>query len=42
MHETLKSSKDGIGLAAPQIGILKKMIVHVLKQYLIIMELKMH
>ena len=27
MHETLKSSKDGVGLAAPQIGILKRLIV---------------
>lgn len=27
MHDTLKSSKDGIGLAAPQIGILKRLIV---------------
>ena len=27
MHETLKNSKDGIGLAAPQIGILKRLIV---------------
>lgn len=27
MHETLKNSNDGIGLAAPQIGILKRLIV---------------
>lgn len=27
MHETLKASNDGIGLAAPQIGILKRLIV---------------
>ena len=27
MHETLKCSNDGIGLAAPQIGILKRLIV---------------
>lgn len=27
MHETLKISKDGIGLAAPQVGILKRLIV---------------
>ena len=27
MHETLKNAKDGIGLAAPQIGILKRLIV---------------
>lgn len=27
MYETLKSSQDGIGLAAPQIGILKRLIV---------------
>lgn len=27
MHETLKKSNDGIGLAAPQIGILKRIIV---------------
>ena len=27
MLETLKSAKDGVGLAAPQIGILKRMIV---------------
>lgn len=27
MYETLKHSKDGIGLAAPQIGILKRLVV---------------
>ena len=27
MHETLKASKDGIGLAAPQVGILKRLVV---------------
>lgn len=27
MHETLKASDDGIGLAAPQIGILKRLVV---------------
>ena len=27
MHETLKASNDGIGLAAPQIGILKRLVV---------------
>lgn len=27
MHETLKHSKDGVGIAAPQIGILKRLIV---------------
>lgn len=27
MHETLKNAQDGIGLAAPQIGILKRLIV---------------
>ena len=27
MHETLKKSNDGIGLAAPQIGVLKRIIV---------------
>ena len=27
MYETLKASKDGIGLAAPQVGVLKRCIV---------------
>ena len=27
MHETLKASNDGIGLAAPQVGILKRLVV---------------
>ncbi len=27
MYETLKNAKDGIGLAAPQVGILKRLIV---------------
>lgn len=27
MHETLRASKDGIGLAAPQVGILKRLVV---------------
>ena len=27
MHETLKAAKDGIGLAAPQVGILKQVVV---------------
>ena len=27
MHETLKKSDDGIGLAAPQVGILKRLVV---------------
>lgn len=27
MHETLKAAKDGIGLAAPQVGILKRLVV---------------
>ena len=27
MHETLKSAQDGIGLAAPQIGVLKRLVV---------------
>ena len=27
MYETLKNSKDGIGIAAPQVGVLKRAIV---------------
>ena len=27
MHDTLKASDDGIGLAAPQIGVLKRLVV---------------
>ena len=27
MYDTLKASKDGVGLAAPQVGVLKRAIV---------------
>lgn len=27
MHDTLKMAKDGVGLAAPQVGILKRLVV---------------
>ena len=27
MYETLKKSKDGIGIAAPQVGVLKRVII---------------
>ena len=33
MYDTLKASNDGIGLAAPQVGVLKRVIVIDLGEY---------